>query len=34
LEGLEITDTFVSSDVPGPCPGMVVAVFVGTGWLI
>ena len=34
LEGLEITDAFVFGDVPCPCPGMVVAVVVGTSWLI
>ena len=34
LEGLEVTETFVSGDVSGPCAGLVVALFVGTGWLI
>jgi hypothetical protein len=34
LEGLEITDAFVFGDVACPCPGMVVATFVGSGRLI
>jgi hypothetical protein len=34
LEGLEIADAFVPGNVPGPCPGMVVACFVGICWLI
>ena len=34
LEGLEITDSPGFGNVPGPKRGMVVAVVVGTGWLI
>jgi hypothetical protein len=34
LEGLEIADAFVGDDIPRPCPGMVVASFVGFCWLI
>jgi hypothetical protein len=31
---LEIADAFVGGDITRPCPGLVVASFVGIGWLI